>query len=150
LNSILWEYSLLEQRQKTQGTRSEAALVRTNRFGVRNSLLVLTALFIIASLFIGGAQPEAVGLIQAPWDKLAHATIFFVLALLIALGFMLPIWLIVGISFIVGAADELHQIWLPGRSADMMDWLCDAGGILLAVFVLRLVRMLPWREEGQY
>jgi len=110
---------------------------------VRNSLLVLTALFIIAALFIGGAQPEAAGLIQAPWDKLAHMTIFFVLALLIALGFVLPIWLIVGISFVVGIADELHQIWLPGRSADMMDWLCDAGGVLLAVLVLRLVRMSP-------
>ncbi|MDO9104612.1 MAG: VanZ family protein [Methylovulum sp.] len=124
-----------------QGTRNEAVPATAYRFGVRNGLFVLAALLIIASLFIGGAQPEAVGLIQAPWDKLAHATIFFLLALLLVLGFVLPIWLIVGISFVVGVADELHQIWLPGRSADIMDWLCDAGGVLLAMLVLQLVRM---------
>jgi VanZ family protein len=113
-------------------------------FGVRNRLFALAVLLSIAFLFIGGAQPEAAGLIKPPWDKLAHVTTFFALALLLALGFVLPIWQIVGISLVMGVADELHQLWLPGRTTDLLDWLCDVGGVLLAVLVLRLGQRF-WR-----
>lgn len=41
----------------------------------------LGALAIIAGLFVGGAQPVAVGLIPVPWDKVVHASAFFVLTL---------------------------------------------------------------------
>lgn len=44
---------------------------------------VLVVLMLIA-LFVGGAQPQAVGLVPVPWDKLAHATFFLVFALLLA------------------------------------------------------------------
>src|SRR2546430_2591577 len=31
-----------------------------------------------------------------------------------------------------GATDEFHQMFVPGRSADVYDWLADAIGVLLA------------------
>ena len=47
------------------------------------ALLVVGILF---GLFVGGAQPVAVGLIPSPWDKLAHASLFAVLAACIGLA----------------------------------------------------------------
>ena len=56
-------------------------------------LCASSVLLMVAGLFVDGAQPVAVGLLTAPWDKLAHATVFA-----------------------VGVADELHQATLPGRA----------------------------------
>lgn len=79
-------------------------------------------------LFIGGAQPQAVGLIPAPWDKLAHATFFFIFALLLSRFVALPLALVIALSLLVGVADEIHQSFLPGRVAGWDDWLADVVG----------------------
>jgi len=43
----------------------------------------VAALLLVVGLFVGGAQPVAVGLFAPPWDKLAHAGVFGVLAVLL-------------------------------------------------------------------
>ncbi len=108
-------------------------------------------LFLLVGLFVGGAQPVAVGLVSEPWDKLVHAAAFMVLtlALLLAAGAqwqwrrgvcaprMLAqrraLWSAVLLALLVAAADELHQAWwLPGRQAGWDDWLADVLGVALA------------------
>ena len=49
-------------------------------------LCAVAALVLVAGLFIGGAQPVAVGLFTPPWDKVAHGLVFGLLALLLASG----------------------------------------------------------------
>jgi hypothetical protein len=45
------------------------------------------------------------------------------------------------ISFLVGIADEYHQVFVPGREGGFSDVLLDLAGIILAVlFVLRILR----------
>ena len=34
---------------------------------------------------------------------------------------------------LVAGADELHQLWLPGRMAGWDDWFADVAGITLAL-----------------
>jgi VanZ family protein len=46
------------------------------------------------------------------------------------------------ITLFYGAIDELHQIFIPGRSADIRDWLADSTGVILGVFILNLVKSL--------
>jgi VanZ family protein len=92
------------------------------------SLAVTIVVLMLAALFVGGAQPIAVGLIPAPWDKLAHAAFFFVFALLLARFVSLPVALVIGLAMLVGAADEIHQAFLPGRVAGWDDWLADVVG----------------------
>ncbi|MFP4623813.1 MAG: VanZ family protein [Gemmatimonadota bacterium] len=44
-------------------------------------------------------------------------------------------WIALGLVLLTGAADELHQATVPYRNADIMDWVADAAGALLAFLV---------------
>ena len=39
------------------------------------------------------------------------------------------------IASIYGMFDEIHQMFVPGRSAEFLDWLADFGGSLVAVLI---------------
>ena len=102
-------------------------------------------------LFYGGAQPVAVGLIPAPWDKLAHVAVFAVLAG--AIGFASGLrgarmwWLAFAVALAVGAADEWHQLSLPGRGPGWGDLLADAVGAAVGATALRWrTRVKRWVE----
>ena len=105
---------------------------------------VLTAVLAVGlavNLFFHGAQPYAVGLFTPPWDKLAHMTLFggFAALLWVALGAR---W--AGAVFVlclaIGAADELVQMQLPGRSPGWDDLLFDAIGAGASLGMLRALR----------
>lgn len=99
----------------------------------------------LLALFAGGAQPEAAGLIPAPWDKLAHFAVFAVLAALMRYGLGLHAMIAVLAALLIGAADEFHQMMLPGRFPGFDDWLADLIGALTGVW---LCRMLPAVRQG--
>jgi VanZ family protein len=89
-------------------------------------LCLLLAAAIAFQLFYLGAQPIAVGLIPAPWDKLAHFVVFSVITALLWIGTAGRMPIIVIITVVaIGALDELHQAGLPGRTADAADFLVD-------------------------
>ena len=78
-------------------------------------------------------------------DKLAHAIGYALLAVLVARamagGFPRPLSTAAGVTSIVlatlyGASDELHQRFVPGRSADVNDIVADATGAVLAVIAV--------------
>ncbi len=113
----------------------------------------LAAVLLVAGLFVGGAQPMAVGLFTPPWDKVVHASLFGVLATLLAvalrgahllhgrnaIGMSQALLWAALLALMVGGADEIHQLWLPGRSAGWDDLLADATGIALGLGGLRWV-----------
>ncbi len=111
--------------------------VSERHLGVLAMLLVLAILF---GLFVLGAQPFAVGLIPVPWDKVAHAVVFAVLAATLGLAIGWRGWrlvlLAVGVALLVGGLDEWHQFFLPGRQAGWDDLVADAvGGLIGALLV---------------
>ncbi|WIM06101.1 MAG: VanZ family protein [Candidatus Nitricoxidivorans perseverans] len=95
-------------------------------------LSLLAALGMVAALFAGGAQPAAVGLFAAPWDKLAHAGFFLALTILLLQAWPRPWWLAPLLAVLVGMGDEWHQFYLPGRMAGWIDLVADAVGVALA------------------
>ena len=102
-------------------------------------LSMLLIIVLVGNLFYLGAKPVAVGLFPAPWDKLAHAVTFGTLAVLWSLVFRAQRpWLALVLVAAVGAADEIHQIWLPGRSADITDFLTDVAAAGLVVAASRI------------
>lgn len=122
----------------------------TERGAMRRVLLAAAVVF-IANLFYLGAKPFAVGLFPSPWDKLAHLLAFGFLAGLLWLGWLRQrsAWVVLVVS-LIGAADEWHQRFLPGRSADPYDLLTDIFAAILAVAALGVVRRwAAWssREE---
>ncbi len=102
-------------------------------------LALLVFLFMVAALFIGGAQPGAGSLFPPPWDKLVHIGYFFVLTLLLRRFIGLPTALVIAISLLLGLADEIHQSFLPGRTAAWDDFVADAIGVGLALLIVSLV-----------
>ncbi|HEX5392813.1 MAG TPA: VanZ family protein [Rhodocyclaceae bacterium] len=106
----------------------------------RASSMAMAAILILL-LFILGAQPFAVGLFPEPWDKLAHFLMFSLLAGLVWIGNdgRRPMWGVLAIAA-VGAADELHQRNLPGRSADVMDFLTDVIAAVSTVITMSYLR----------
>ena len=76
-------------------------------------------------------------------DKLLHAGVFFVFAFLLYRSFRnqsrfpfarlhAKVWTL-GAAALYGITDELHQLYVTGRSADYRDVIADALGALLLV-----------------
>lgn len=115
-------------------------------------LAAISVLVLTAGLFFGGAQPVAVGLFTPPWDLLAHASVFASIGGLSGLasgarGWRLLLVCLLG-AVTVGAMDELHQLRLPGRSADWNDLAADAVGGLLGGFFLGSV--YRWADDDAW
>jgi VanZ family protein len=68
-------------------------------------------------------------------DKVAHFGIYAVLGLLLARAVGRAAWPAVALGWAYGASDEVHQMFVPGRSPEVADWLADAAGVLLGVFL---------------
>lgn len=103
---------------------------------------------IVVALFVGGAQPEAAGAVPAPWDKLAHVGCFFVLTLLLGQGFSWPLSVVALVAAGVGAADEWHQLSLPGRMGSVEDWAADLLGVGMGLWVLWWLRRRGFAFAG--
>ena len=104
-------------------------------------LCLAVAALTVFLLFYLGAQPFAAGLIPEPWDKLAHFLVFGGITVLLWFGSggAYP-WSLVALVCAVGAADEWHQAYLPGRSADLEDWMTDAVAAVLAVLLCQWLK----------
>jgi len=84
-------------------------------------------------------------------DKVAHFGFYGVA------GFLCALWrresgrsgrraVAFAVVFVVllGASDEIHQRWIPGRSMDFLDWVADiAGGVAGALSSLTAVSLFP-------
>jgi len=91
-----------------------------------------------------GPLPPVPGGIDIP-DKIAHFTAYAILAaLLLWAAAPLGPGAALAVAFVVatvyGASDEFHQYYVPGRSADVRDWLTDVAGAAVAVGVIALMR----------
>lgn len=106
------------------------------------ALVVLAAL--VTNLLWHGAQPYAVGLLPAPWDKLAHLAVYGALggAAWVGLGagratadLLAPM-----AAIAIGVIDEFAQTFNPGRMVGLDDLVADALGAILVVAVLAALR----------
>lgn len=102
---------------------------------------------------IGGAErvpsaPPVPGI-----DKIAHFAMYGVLGWLAGRGWMpfggraRAVGLIV-LALLLGAADELRQAGVPGRSADALDWVADAAGTITGF--LLAVRRARRRQRHEH
>ena len=71
-------------------------------------------------------------------DKVAHFGAYALLGALLAFAAdrsRLPVIAAVAIGVMYGASDEIHQMYVPGRSPDVLDWAADAAGVAAACFL---------------
>lgn len=94
-------------------------------------------LLLVLTLTPGNDMPDIGG-----FDKVYHALAFLLLA---ATGYVAfptrrGLWsLLFGLG-LLGAAIEVAQLLVPGRSCDIDDWLADSAGILLGLGLGRLLQ----------
>lgn len=86
-------------------------------------------------------------------DKVVHAGAFGLMGVLavraarwFAEGKTLARWITVGLLFccIYAGLDEVHQSYVPGRDADVMDWVADIVGAAVAGGAIWLIRRTGW------
>jgi VanZ family protein len=127
---------------------------RTRHFLEYRLPAILWALVIFTASSIPGSKfPKFILRVN---DKVIHVTIFLVLGLLVFRALEPRIrknsfdWLraIISTSVVTayGALDEIHQIFVPGRTADVWDATADALGAVLSALILFLI--FRWRREG--
>jgi len=103
------------------------------------------ALAWMALLFYLSHQPGLdVPMLFPGQDKVIHAGVYAVLGALLlaaqprqAQGYS---WRQINISALIaslyGLGDEIHQYFIPGRSTEVLDWLADTAGALIAASLL--------------
>lgn len=79
-------------------------------------------------------------IVQATWDKAVHASVFGGIAFLLWVGAAgrgaFLIWTSV---VLVGALDETHQMFVPGRDPDLHDLYADGMGAAAVLMFLQAV-----------
>ena len=93
---------------------------------------------IMLGLLFAGSHP-----VPAGWDKAAHVSVFALITALLLYGTegrapLAVLGAVVGFA----ALDELHQLFMPNRAAEFLDFVADAAAAT-AVCGLLLIRRKP-------
>jgi len=119
-------------------------------------LSLLLAFAWMALLFYLSHQPGLdTPMLFSGQDKVLHAVVYGLLGLLLlaaqprqAQGYS---WRQVGISTLIaslyGLSDEIHQYFIPGRSSEVLDWVADTVGALIAASLLAWLSR-KWKSAG--
>jgi VanZ family protein len=105
----------------------------------RIALRWLPALAWMGIIFWLSGSPQPPGGIELP-DKPVHFVIYAVLGALVwwgiaPAGAAAAVALTFTVGALYGASDELHQLAVPGRTADISDWVADAAGIAAVALI---------------
>jgi VanZ family protein len=116
-------------REKPKRARRVIALI---------AAILWAALIFFLSATPGSAFPSHPNALNV----VAHFGEYLLLAALLALAIdapRRPLWqtalIAVLLASLYGASDELHQLFVAGRSADPVDWVVDTAGALVGAIV---------------
>ena len=116
------------------------------------------AVVLMAVIFYISSQP-APEIIQREYirfqDKWLHIVAYLILAALFAraliwegVGWTARAFLLaVTLSALYGATDEWHQVYVPERTADWVDWVADLLGATLVFCLWKPLRWLDTQER---
>jgi VanZ family protein len=104
-------------------------------------VLVWAALIFWLSSLSVTPEPESVR--QLPgWSQEAHFALYLVLGALLLRAIARPVstrrlLLPMVIGALYAASDELHQYFVPGRQADMFDFIIDVAGLAFGILLVQ-------------
>ena len=109
------------------------------------AVLIAACIFILSDM----PHPEFPDLGIVWEDKIMHISAYFVFGISIIL-FLLAnlknpvLRQVIVITFIVGAvygfSDEFHQYFVPGRSAEILDWCADLTGLFVSTLLIKYIK----------
>lgn len=91
-------------------------------------------------------------------DKFNHLFAYMILSMFLYLTFIVqsrysilknnPALFSISIATVYGIFDEVHQMLIPGRSAEFLDWVADVSGAIIgAILISLLVNWLVEKEK---
>lgn len=102
---------------------------------------------LVATSIPGSALPPISPFAGA--DKVVHFAMYGVLAALVGRAVAIDggrnLWFPLALIALMAAGDEWHQQWVPGRSADVHDWMADMAGAIVGFTYTYMAR--PRRER---
>ncbi|MCG6912681.1 VanZ family protein [bacterium BMS3Abin03] len=125
----------------------------------RKKYLIYVPLIIYwLALFIATSIPAESLPATGVSDKIEHLSAYFILTIFLSLVFLYQnrySWLkkyFLILAFLVssfyGSVDELHQLIVPGRQCDILDWTADAIGAFLGIMLIRyLLKKFKYKPE---
>lgn len=106
----------------------------------------------VAVILVGTSWPElTLGADTAGLDKVAHFSAYAILAALSLRATRSPrswpvLCAVVASIATLGAVDEWHQSFIPGRSMSLPDWFADTAGALVGTLAVRYLPVLTPRR----
>ncbi len=108
---------------------------RQGQVWIRVGFLVAACLM-AATLFFDAYEIGKVNIVPHFFHRLEHFVYYGGMAFLIACGLGRRwFWIALLVVPLIGALDEWHQLYTPGRSGSVYDWLTDVLGTLVAGYV---------------
>jgi VanZ family protein len=106
----------------------------------------------VVVILVGTSWPRlSLGRDAAGLDKVAHFTAYAILAALSLRATLTPrhwrtlVAVVLSIAAL-GAVDEWHQSFIPGRSMSLLDWLADSSGAVVGTLAVRFIPFLTPRR----
>lgn len=123
----------------------------------RKIRLFIPAFLYYVFIFILSSQPRIHLPISFPLiDKILHLILYtgfgiclaFGLARLDGRGAGHKAGLMAGLGILLGGLDEIHQMFVPGRSADVLDAAVDVLGVIAGWLIVRILARRAGRRSG--
>jgi len=117
--------------------KNEVTVKYTNKY-IRNPFTIIIALAILITFSVAMIVPVEYIPLDTRYDKIQHASVFFILTCAIATCLRVNHWLIGGGLVFFAIASEIVQDFLPYRSGSLEDLYADGIGIGLACLLIEL------------
>ena len=132
--------------QAPHGRRTAPPRAAKRRLYVAVLWRLVLVLFCLGSAYVLVQQPH-IRTQYASWDKAAHAAAFGMTYLGLAWALRWHPLALFLLAAALGAAVEVHQLFLPGFTPSLADWIADVAGI----FPLAALHMtcLSARRKGE-
>ena len=96
----------------------------------------------IVDIITGIINIKDIGLLSLIIRKLAHFTEYFILGILV-INFITrydkKIIIAILLCIIYATSDEIHQIFVPGRSCQITDIMIDSLGSIMGIYLYKLI-----------
>lgn len=97
---------------------------------------IAATFFMAATLFFGAHEIAKVNAVPHLLHQVEHFLYYGGMAFLLAHGLGRRwFWIALLAVLLAGALDEWHQLYVPGRNSSVRDWMVDAAGAIVAVYV---------------
>jgi VanZ family protein len=125
-------------RHRIDEAAAKTTLDHSSRRAIRHVSLWVPVVAYMAVIFYLSSQHDPLpDLTRAVWDKALHCAEYAGLAVLLGRAFLgegVPpgraFLAAVVISSLYAASDEMHQMWVQGRDAAILDWLAGSAGAI--------------------